>query len=162
MQIPLSMEVSGWKKMVKNIENPTRNGRLPDWMYHLIWENHLTIDYIISWLIDVFHEWLIYWCHSFFTRPFCTTPWPFPPLAADSPTSQRQDRWRPRFVSCWWRCGYCFRLWWMQHDATIQVDSGLINHLIILYIYIVLLRFPPTFQGFPTFSPSIDRPHGTS
>jgi len=44
MQIPVSMEVSGWKNMVKNIENPTRNGRLPDWMYHLIWENHLTID----------------------------------------------------------------------------------------------------------------------
>ena len=100
----------------------------------------------ISWFIDVFHEWLIYWCHGFLTRPFCTTPWPFPPLAADSPTSQRPDRWRPRFVSCW-RCGDCFRLRWMQHDATIQVDSGLINHLIIIYIY-SFAAFSTDFPGF--------------
>ena len=90
------------EKYGKLIKKSSIHGRLPEWMYHQyssvssinIGKSSNRPWIIIDWSISFQARLLV----RLLKRPFCATPWPFPPLAADSPTSRRPDRWRPH---CW-------------------------------------------------------------
>ena len=87
LRLHQDLEVSSWKNMGNSSKKSSIHGRLPEWIYHQyssvssinIGKSSNRPWIIIDWSISFQARRLLV---RLLKRPFCATPWPFPPLAA--------------------------------------------------------------------------------